>query len=250
MWKDFFYFSKREKQGIIVLISLIAGIFIGKFLFTPKENSDVSAQNEQIAEATDSVAPSFEPYKRPSTNFSKKKQPEKRTYYQNETSLNTSEKSVDRTEYADKKPAAQEFEKQEKFSDGTVIELNVSDTSDLKKIPGIGSSFAKRIVGYRQLLGGYYRLEQLQEVYGMYVELFEKITPFLRVDEAQVIKLKVNTASLDKLKAHPYMNFYRAKAIVDMRKKKGKLSDISELSLLEEFPEDVLERLNFYFDFE
>jgi hypothetical protein len=36
MWKDFFYFSKRERQGILILIVLIAGVFIGKFLFTPK----------------------------------------------------------------------------------------------------------------------------------------------------------------------------------------------------------------------
>jgi len=249
MWKDFFYFSKREKQGIIVLIALIAGIFIGKFLFTPKENSEVSAPNEQIAEATDSVAASFEPYKRPSTNFSKKKQPEKRTYYQNETSQNTSEKPVDRTEYADKKPAAQEFEKQEKFSDGTVIELNVSDTSDLKKIPGIGSSFAKRIVGYRQLLGGYYRMEQLQEVYGMYVELYEKIEPYLVIDSSLIVPVDVNTASLDRLKAHPYLNFYQAKAIVELRRKKGKLTNINELSLLEEFSESDLEKIIRYLKF-
>ena len=54
-----------------------------------------------------------------------------------------------------------------KFPAGTVIELNQADTLTLKKIPGIGSTFARRIVGYRELLGGFYTVHQLAEVYGI-----------------------------------------------------------------------------------
>ncbi len=33
MWKDFFYFTKTERQGIIVLVVLIIGVFsIGMFI--------------------------------------------------------------------------------------------------------------------------------------------------------------------------------------------------------------------------
>jgi DNA uptake protein ComE-like DNA-binding protein len=117
------------------------------------------------------------------------------------------------------------------------------------KIPGIGASYAKRIVAYRNILGGYYRLEQLQEVYDMYEELYEKITPYLSINSEAVTRLPANTASLDKLKAHPYLNFYQAKAIVEMRKKKGKLEDISEFVLLEEFTEEDLEKIKQYLEF-
>ncbi|MDR1762979.1 MAG: helix-hairpin-helix domain-containing protein [Dysgonamonadaceae bacterium] len=253
MWKDFLYFSKREKQGIVILIALVGGIFLGKYLFTPK-----TAKNQQVAENTDSIAAHnsgatsagqytpYQPYTEQKTSESNRprqsggKIPETRTYYRQEPE----NKPVEQYSAPNSAP------RQEKLEAGQSLELNLADTAELKKIPGVGSSFARRIAGYRQLLGGYYRKEQLQEVYGMYVELYEKIEPFLRVDESRITKIKVNQASLDRLKAHPYMNFYRAKAIVEMRNKKGKVGNISELSLLEEFPADVLERLSHYFDFE
>ena len=117
------------------------------------------------------------------------------------------------------------------------------------KIPGIGAAYAKRITSYRNLLGGYFRLEQLQEVYGMYEELYEKIIPYLQTDTTEIITIPVNTASLDKLRSHPYINFYQAKAIVEIRKKKGKLENIHELYLLEEFTTEDLERIKHYLAF-
>ena len=117
------------------------------------------------------------------------------------------------------------------------------------KIPGIGSAFAKRITSYRNLLGGFYRLEQLQEVYGMYEELYEKIIPYMQTSTDEITQIPVNTASLDKLRAHPYINFYQAKAIIEIRKKKGKLENINELYLLEEFTEEDLERIKPYLAF-
>jgi DNA uptake protein ComE-like DNA-binding protein len=117
------------------------------------------------------------------------------------------------------------------------------------KIPGIGTSFAKRITSYRKLLGGYYRLQQLQEVYGMYEELYDKITPYLRVDTGLIQPIAINSASLDRLKSHPYFNFYQAKAIIEIRKKKGKVNNMNELAMLEEFSEEDIERIRYYLSF-
>lgn len=50
-----------------------------------------------------------------------------------------------------------------KYQPGTVINLNEADTTELKKIPGIGSAIARMIVNYRTQLGGFYKIEQLQE---------------------------------------------------------------------------------------
>ena len=33
MWKDFFYFTKTERQGIIVLVVLILGVYAAPELF-------------------------------------------------------------------------------------------------------------------------------------------------------------------------------------------------------------------------
>jgi len=248
MWKDFFYFSRRERQGIVILIVLIAGVFLGKFLFTPKSSSPsngaaVSINKEKTEslpdetkeqEVTNHYAPVNEKAHYAST---KSTQPmEKRSYYPTPSESHAL-------------PKQNHYPASEKFAEGTVIEINASDTLQLMKIPGIGASFAKRITSYRNLIGGFYRLEQLQEVYGMYAELYEKIIPYMRTDTNKIVLIPANTASLDKLKSHPYINFYQAKAIVEMRKKKGKLENIQELYLLEEFTPEDLDRLKHYLAF-
>jgi len=249
MWKDFFYFSRRERQGILVLIALIAGIFLGKFLFTPKAPLPSSnAEIEQSKSGEKQEVISSKPKEQENQNL--QEYAGQKTYYASNKPNQTAEK---RTYYPPAEsrvlPKQNRFPATEKFATGTVIEINASDTAQLMKIPGIGASFAKKIAGYRNSLGGYYRLEQLQEVYGMYAELYEKIIPYLRTDTGKITPIQVNTASLDKLKAHPYINFYQAKAIVEMRKKKGKLQNIHELDLLEEFTPDDLERLKHYLAF-
>ena len=244
MWKDFFYFSKREKQGILILIVLITGVFIGKFLFTPKASpEDIPTIVEDTTTVKESEQFSYKESKnfygqtKPKTYDSRPKSVEKRTYYQ-------------QPEKVAEPPRKSNFPQKEKYPEGTVIELNACDTSQLMKIPGIGTSFAKRITAYRNILGGYYRLQQLQEVYGMYEELYEKVTPYLRVDAHSIQPISVNSASLDKLKSHPYLNFYQAKAIIEIRKKKGKINSINELMLLEEFSETDIERIKHYLSFE
>ena len=249
MWKDFFYFSRRERQGILTLIVLIAGVLLGKYLFTPKvsEPAEGSIELSRNNENQD-VIPDKEneqAFQKPYASVNRKtyyapvqsnQLAEKRSYYSSPAESRTS-------------PKQNQFPVSEKFAAGTVIGINSSDTLQLMKIPGIGTAFAKRIASYRNLLGGYYRLEQLQEVYGMYEELYEKIIPYLQTDTGNIIPIQVNTASLDKLNSHPYINFYQAKAIVEMRKKKEKLNNIQEFSLLEEFTDEDLERIKHYLAF-
>jgi competence ComEA-like helix-hairpin-helix protein len=246
--KDFFYFSKRERRGILVLIAFIAGVFFGKYLFTPKalppvEELELSTETEianteikpmEVSSSStyqaSSGSNSYHPYRE------QKNQTEKRTYYSSPEKIS-------------KPPQVSNYPQKQKLSPGTTLDINRSDTTELMKIPGIGSSFARRITGYRNLLGGFYRVEQLQEVYGMYEELYAEIIPYMTVNPDSIRKIAVHSASVDKLKAHPYINFYQAKAIVEIQKKIGEIENINELSLLEEFTPDDLERIRPYLDF-
>lgn len=133
-----------------------------------------------------------------------------------------------------------------KYPQGTIIELNSSDTTELKKIPGIGSVIARRIIGYRQRLGGFYRIGQLAEI-GLDTAL---LCPWFRIDADSIRRIDVNRASLERLRRHPYINFYQARAIVEYRKKQGKLKSLKPLSLLEEFPKEELERMLPYLAFD
>lgn len=133
-----------------------------------------------------------------------------------------------------------------KYEEGTIVDLNKADTSILKRIPGIGSTLARMIVVYRQRLGGFYDVSQPQEVPHVRVEL----NKWFVVTPAGLHKIQVNSASLDKLRSHPYMDFYKAKAIMEYRRKRGKIKGLSQLSMFEEFTEKDLKRLSPYLTFE
>ena len=137
-----------------------------------------------------------------------------------------------------------------KYKEKVVVELNSADTTILQKIPGIGSSFSKRIVKYRALLGGFYTVEQLAEVYGIDEERYEKLNPWFRVDSSLVLPLHVNQADFRTLIRHPYLNKQQTVVILNCIKRKGKLSGWNELKLLEEFTEQDIKRLKPYLSFE
>lgn len=133
-----------------------------------------------------------------------------------------------------------------KYAAGTVVDLNKADTSELKKIPGIGSVTARRIVDYRERLGGFFSVEQLKEL-SLDVEQFRS---WFRVGDSVQTSLLVNRLTVKQLMRHPYLNFYQAKVIYEHRQKNGRLHTLKELSLYEEFTPSDLERLSPYVSFE
>lgn len=138
-----------------------------------------------------------------------------------------------------------QFPKVEKYPEGTKVALNDADTTELKKIPGIGSGIARAIVAYREKLGGFYETAQLRDI--AYVS--EEMLQWFTLGNSPIRPLYVNRASLERLRAHPYLNFYQAKVIVEHRRKQGKIKSLSQLSLYEEFTEKDLERLSPYLSF-
>ena len=139
-----------------------------------------------------------------------------------------------------------EYVKAFKYPEGTLVDVNSADTTELKKIPGIGSGIASGIVRYRERLGGFYALSQLEEVKHVTPELLK----WFKLDNDSIRKLEINKVSLDKLRAHPYLTFYQAKVIMEHRRKKGQIKSLSQLALYEEFTEKDLERLSAYVSFD
>lgn len=133
-----------------------------------------------------------------------------------------------------------------KLPEGSVVELNTADTIVLKQVPGIGSGRARMIVAYRQKLGGFVRTEQLNEL----SHWPDSLNRWFRCDTSVVERISVNRAGLDRLRNHPYMDFYKAKAILEYRRKRGKIKGLSQLALFQEFTEKDLERLSPYLSFE
>lgn len=134
----------------------------------------------------------------------------------------------------------------EKYPAGTLVDLNRADTTELKRIPGIGSGIARLIIGYRQRLGGFYDITQLQEIHLDTGQL----QPWFFIDAQAIRLINLNRSSIEKLRNHPYINFYQAKAFVEYRKKKGTLHNLKPFALYEEFSDTDLERISHYICFE
>lgn len=108
-------------------------------------------------------------------------------------------------------------------------ELNSSDSATLVQVRGIGPAFAKRIIRYREKLGGFASVNQLLEVYGMDSTRYAQMSKGVFVDTSLIRKINVNTCSLEEFRKHPYIDYYIAKALVDARIRKGNFSSAADI---------------------
>ena len=133
-----------------------------------------------------------------------------------------------------------------KIKDGEHIVLNTADTAQLKRVPGIGSYYARQVVRYGQRLGGYVSLDQLDEIEGFPQEAKRYMT----IDSPHPQLMNVNKLTLNELRRHPYLNYYQAKAIQDYRRLHGPLHSLDDLRLSRDFTPADLQRLKAYVCFE
>lgn len=132
-----------------------------------------------------------------------------------------------------------------KIHPGQHIILNRADTTELKKVPGIGSGWARAVINYGRRLGGYCRVQQLTEIEGFPEDALQ----YFKVENPQPVKLNINKASLSRLRSHPYINFFQARAIRDHIRLHGPLHSLQQLALLPDFPDEAIARLEPYIEY-
>ncbi|MCE3260172.1 MAG: uptake protein [Bacteroidetes bacterium] len=117
-----------------------------------------------------------------------------------------------------------------------IVELNAADSLQLLEMNGIGPAFAKRILKYRSMLGGFVYPEQLKEVYGFTEEMYAKLANQITVNDAQVLKLNVNKDDFKTLNRHPYLSYELTKEICNRRRKET----LTEVQLKELIADEVV----------
>ena len=299
MWKNFLYYTKTERQGIIVLVVLILGVYAAPKLFSffkHAEDTDCKENEKFDKEYNDfiSVLRETKPHQKSGPSFQSSPQREiklaifdpntadsttllslglpsrmvknilhyrnkqgkfrypedfRKIYGLTEEQYRTLYPYIQITKDFSSKDTVRLLTAQSvqrdtlmKYLPGTIISLNSADTTELKKIPGIGSSIARMMVNYRERLGGFFRIEQLQEIHLK----AEKLRPWFSIDIQQTRRINLNKAGMERMLHHPYINYYQAKVIIEYRKKKGSLKSLKQLSLYEEFTPIDLERLEPY----
>jgi competence protein ComEA len=130
-----------------------------------------------------------------------------------------------------------------------VIEINAADSVTLLKIRGIGPSFASRIIRFRNRLGGFYKLDQLQEVYGIDSIKFSQIKDQIRVDADLIQKINVNTATFEQFKKQPYLSYKQINALIQYRRQHGNFKTIDDLKKIVVLNEEIIRKIEPYFAF-
>ncbi len=119
------------------------------------------------------------------------------------------------------------------------VDVNYSDTAAFIALPGIGSKLAARIIAFREKLGGFYKAEQVAETYGLPDSTFQKIKSMLLISNSNVKKLNINTATVHELKAHPYLRYNIANAIVQYRLQHGSFSSLNDIKNIMLITEEI-----------
>ena len=242
-WRNFLHYTRAETIAILIVLVIIVLTFILNIVLSTRNDRSFSIpQNDSLIAAFERMQNSLTDKNPASDNYvySNKDRKEQRVYTERE------KRSPEYKTY--EKSERVIYEKQEKLSDSEFINLNETDTTMWKKVPGIGSAYAARIVKYRNILGGFNSVEQLKEVYGITEEVFQGIRSYIREDD-NFVKLKINKLDFKEINSHPYINYKQTKAIMNLRNKKGNIQSINELAMLDEFTSDDINRIATYIEF-
>ena len=267
-WKDYFHFSKAERSGVYIVISLILFMaslnFIIPRLLTQNEadfsefENDIASLKEieklsterskQLFDFDELTTPNyslfeFDPnqvsreqleklgvksyvinnllkYRAKGGQFRKKEDLKKifgfdlDTYKRLQPYIVIKAKNV--SEHIDNESTAAN-----KNKSNLQIDINSSTAEEFQQIKGIGETYSNRIVDYREQVGGFYRIEQIAEVFGIDSSLYQSIEHQLIIQEVELKQISLNFASINDLKNHPYVDYKLARKIYDERVQNG-----------------------------
>lgn len=129
------------------------------------------------------------------------------------------------------------------------IELNSADSAKLESIRGIGPVFASRIIRYRNRLGGFYKKEQLREVYGLDSLKYSRLKDHVEVNTALIQKINLNKVTFEQLKMHPYLHYKQMNAILQYRKQHNSFGSVDDLKKLAIMNEEIIRKIEPYLEF-
>jgi len=127
------------------------------------------------------------------------------------------------------------------------VDINTGDSTAFEALPGIGATLAMRIIRFREKLGGFYSVEQVKETFGLADSTFSRIRPYLQfINYSGVRQININTATMDELKAHPYIRYNLARVIINYREQHGFFATVEDLKKITAIDAMQYEKLKAY----
>lgn len=126
------------------------------------------------------------------------------------------------------------------------VDINLADTSQYISLPGIGSKLSKRIIAFREKLGGFYSIDQVGETYLLPDSTFQKIKQYLVLNSKAIKKININSASVDEMKSHPYIRYNIANAIFQYRQQHGNYHSVEEIKKIMTINDEIYNKASPY----
>lgn len=143
------------------------------------------------------------------------------------------------------------FARLEPYIDIPKLELNGADSAALVSLRGIGPYYARKILDYRDRLGGFWRKEQLLEIEGFDADRYAGCADDVTVDDRKIRKIDLWHASDTLLARHPYLGPRGARSIVRYRElydsTRWSLPDLAAERVLSQ---EIIEKLEKYIVFQ
>ncbi|MFD1630998.1 helix-hairpin-helix domain-containing protein [Pseudopedobacter beijingensis] len=136
-----------------------------------------------------------------------------------------------------------------KKNNDIIIDINSVDSISIQLVKGIGPSFGKRIVKYRDKLGGFVNKEQLREIWGLDSVKFDQIVYQINIDTQNVNYIYINNVSFEDIKDFPYLNYKQKTVLLAYRKQHGSFYSIQQLKKAAVLNDDLLEKIAPYIKF-
>jgi competence protein ComEA len=98
-------------------------------------------------------------------------------------------------------------------------------------------------------LGGFYRVEQVAETWGLPDSTFRKIRPYLILNGGSeaIRKFNLNTVTKEELKGHPYLRWNLVNTLIEYRARHGAFTSVEDLKKVMIVTDSVFERIAPYF---
>lgn len=132
------------------------------------------------------------------------------------------------------------------FTNYQTTEINSADSISLVNSLGFSPKIASRTIGYRNLLGGFFKIEQLKDVYGLTDDFYNRVEQYIIIDTSLLVKIDINNIEFKALLKHPYFNYDLTIKLFNAKNKIGSFDNVDQIKHIDGITDSTYNKVSYY----